>query len=473
MNDQLAGALFLGSLVVALAVAHRPLGDYLARTLSSPRHLRAERAVYRLGGVDAEADQTWPVYLRSVLAFGVVSVLFLYAFLRLQNHVGHPFAVPQMSADQSWNTAVSFVTNTNWQSYSGESALGYVVQMAGPGGAELRLRRRRDRRGGRAGARLHPKPHRPARQLLGRPRAHLRAGAAAAVGRCSRSCSSPPARSRTSHDYTTIHTIAGGTQTITGGPVASQEAIKELGTNGGGFYNANSAHPFENPTAWTNWLEIFLLLVIPFSLPRTFGTLVGDRRQGRAIVAVMGLIALTSCVLMLVAQGMHHGAVPTAVGAADGGDRGALRGPGLRRVRHRDDADLDRRGEQLPRLVHQPRRRHDAAQHDAGRDRAGRHGLRSLRHADPGRARGVRRRADGRAHTRVPGQEARRPRGEVRLPLPADDAGARAGRHGHRDGAARRAGRDAQRGPARVVGGAVRVHLGRRTTTAARSPASR
>jgi potassium-transporting ATPase potassium-binding subunit len=116
MTDQLAGGLFLGTLVVALVLVHRPLGDFIARTVSSTRHLRVERAVYRLGGVDPDADQTASVYLRSVLAFSFVSVLFLYGFLRLQHHFGRPFAVPQMPADQAWNTAASFVTNTNWQS---------------------------------------------------------------------------------------------------------------------------------------------------------------------------------------------------------------------------------------------------------------------------------------------------------------------------------------------------------------------
>jgi potassium-transporting ATPase potassium-binding subunit len=318
MNDELAGVLFLVLLIAALVAVHRPLGDYLARTLNSPRHLRAERGIYRVAGVDADADQTWSVYLRSVLAFGLVSVLFLYAFLRLQSHFGHPFAVPQMTTDQSWNTAISFVTNTNWQSYSGESALGYVVQMAGlavqnfvsaAAGIAVAValvrgftRSRTDRLGNfwvdlvRICVRV----------LL--PLSIL-AAIVLVVGGAIQNFS----------DYATVHTITGGTQTITGGPVASQEAIKELGTNGGGFYNANSAHPFENPTAWTNWLEIFLLLAIPFSLPRAFGTLVGDRRQGRAIAAVMALIAVGSCALMLVAQGAHHGAVPTAVGAATEG----------------------------------------------------------------------------------------------------------------------------------------------------------
>jgi K+-transporting ATPase ATPase A chain len=121
------------------------------------------------------------------------------------------------------------------------------------------------------------------------------------------------------HDYHTITTIAGGQQTLPGGPVASQEVIKELGTNGGGFFNTNSAHPFENPTTWTKWLEIFLLLCISFSLPRTFGVMVGDRRQGRAIVTVMAVLAITSVVLITVFQAAHHGTVPTAVGASTEG----------------------------------------------------------------------------------------------------------------------------------------------------------
>jgi K+-transporting ATPase ATPase A chain len=116
-----------------------------------------------------------------------------------------------------------------------------------------------------------------------------------------------------------VHTLAGATQHITGGPVASQEAIKELGTNGGGFYNANSAHPFENPTSWTNWLEIFLLLVIPFSLPRTFGRMVGHRRQGYAILAVMATLALLSVIAVNALQLAHQGTVPEAVGAATEG----------------------------------------------------------------------------------------------------------------------------------------------------------
>ena len=117
------------------------------------------------------------------------------------------------------------------------------------------------------------------------------------------------------HDQV-VNTLAGGQQTITGGPVASQEVIKELGTNGGGFYNANSAHPFENPNSWTNWLEIFLLLVISFSLPRTFGRMVGSKKQGYAIASVMASLALISVTFMMWFQLQHHGTVPTSVNAA-------------------------------------------------------------------------------------------------------------------------------------------------------------
>ncbi|HET6209521.1 MAG TPA: potassium-transporting ATPase subunit KdpA, partial [Jatrophihabitans sp.] len=113
MSTTWAGLLFAGSLILALALVHQPLGDYMARVLTSKRHLAAERVVYRMGGIDGEADQTWSRYLRSVLAFSMVSVLFLYLFLRVQQHFWPPYPVPQMSAGQAFNTAASFVTNTN------------------------------------------------------------------------------------------------------------------------------------------------------------------------------------------------------------------------------------------------------------------------------------------------------------------------------------------------------------------------
>ncbi|HEY5832837.1 potassium-transporting ATPase subunit KdpA, partial [Streptomyces sp.] len=131
MNETLAGWLQILALVGALALSYRPLGDYMAHLLTSPRHWRVEKAAYRLGGVNGDADQKWTAYLRSVLAFSAVGVLFLYAFLRLQNHLLLSLGMKPVKADQAFNTAASFITNTNWQSYSGESAMGHLVQMAG------------------------------------------------------------------------------------------------------------------------------------------------------------------------------------------------------------------------------------------------------------------------------------------------------------------------------------------------------
>jgi K+-transporting ATPase ATPase A chain len=315
MGDLWAGIIFLVSLIAALALVHKPLGDYMARMLESKKHLRVERVVYKVGGIDAEADQSWSRYLRAVLAFSLVSSLFLYAFLRLQSHIGHPYAVPQMGGAQSFNTAVSFVTNTNWQSYSGENALGYVVQMTG-----LAVQNFTSAAVGIAVAvALVRGFSRNRTERLGNfwvdlTRICIRillpisiVFAIVFVG---------GGMIQNFHDYHTITTIAGAHQTLPGGPYASQEVIKELGTNGGGTFNANSSHPFENPTAWTNWVEIFLLLCISFSLPRTFGRMVGDKRQGYAIVAVMALLAVLSAGLMMGFQSAHHGTVPTAVGSA-------------------------------------------------------------------------------------------------------------------------------------------------------------
>ena len=183
------------------------------------------------------------------------------------------------------------------------------------------------------------------------------------------------------HDQV-VNTLAGGQQTITGGPVASQEAIKELGTNGGGFYNANSAHPFENPTTWTNWVEIFLLLVISFSLPRTFGRMVGSKKQGYAIAAVMATLAIDqrgALMMLFQLQAPRHRADRGRRG--HGRRRAAVRRGRLGGVRRRDDADVDRCGRLVPRLLHQPRRHGDDVQHAARRGRARRHRLRPVRHA--------------------------------------------------------------------------------------------
>ena len=450
--------IFVGTLILALALVHKPLGDYMARVLTGKRHLAVERAVYRLGGIDADADQTWGRYLRAVLAFSAVAVVFLYGFLRLQHNFGHPYAVPQMSSDQSFNTAASFVTNTNWQSYSGENALGYIVQMAGLAvqnfvsaavGIAVAIalvrgfaRNRTDRLGN-----FWVDLTRICLRIL-LPICVVFAIVFVGAGMV-----------ENFHHYHTLSTISGGSQTLTGGPVASQEAIKDLGTNGGGFANANSSHPFENPTTWTNWLEIFLLLCISFSLPRTFGKIVGDKRQGYAIVAVMALLAILSVGLNIGFQSAHHGTVPTAVGAATEGHGDPVRGSGLGYVRDWHDVDVDRVGGQLPRFVHQPGWGDAAAEHDARRGGAGRDRIGPVRDLGAGGDHGVRGRVDGRANTRVLGQETRRPGGEVRLAVPTDHADDRSGRHGGRDGVTRPARGNAQFRRARVLRGAVRVHL--------------
>ncbi len=315
MSMTTAGVLFVLSLVVALVAVHRPFGDHMYRVVAGTRSSRVERGIYRLVGVDPAAEQTWGVYARSVLAFSAVSLLFLYAFQRLQNHLWLSLGFDPVVPHGAWNTAVSFVTNTNWQWYSGESTMGHLVQMAGLAVqnfvsaavgiavAVALVRGFARSRTGELGNFWVDLTRVTLRILL--PIAVLGA-LALMLGGVVQNLSGG----------TDVTTLTGGTQTVTGGPVASQEVIKELGTNGGGFYNANSAHPFENPTAWTNWLEIFLILVIPFSLPRVFGRMVGQKRQGYAIVAVMAILALASITLTNVFELTGDGTVPQAVGAA-------------------------------------------------------------------------------------------------------------------------------------------------------------
>jgi potassium-transporting ATPase potassium-binding subunit len=312
------GIIFLALLVLALAVVHVPLGDYMYRVYSSDKHSRAERLLYRTIGADPKAEQTWSAYARSVLAFSAISILFLFVLQLVQGklplHLHDP--ATQMTPGLAWNTAVSFVTNTNWQAYSGESTQGHLVQMAGlavqnfvsaavgMAVAITLVRGFARRHTGELGNFWVDLVRGTLRILL--PISIIGAIVLVAGGAI---------QNFHLHDQV-VSTLAGSQQTITGGPVASQEVIKELGTNGGGFYNANSSHPFENPNSWTNWVEIFLLLVISFSLPRTFGRMVESKKQGYAIAAVMASLAIISVSFMLWFQLQHHGTVPTAVGAA-------------------------------------------------------------------------------------------------------------------------------------------------------------
>ena len=318
MSATAAGVLFALSLAIALAAVHVPLGDYMYRVYATTKDSRAERMIYRIIGADPKAEQTWGAYARSVLAFAAVSIVFLFTFQlvqgRLPLHLSEP--ATEITPALAWNTAVSFVTNTNWQAYSGESTQGHLVQMAGltvqnfvsaavgMAVAVAFVRGLARRSTGELGNFWVDLVRGVLRILL--PLSLI--GAVILI-------SGGVIQNFGLHDQV-VNTIAGARQTIPGGPVASQEAIKELGTNGGGFFNVNSAHPFENPTTWTNWVEIFLLTVIAFSLPRTFGRMVESRRQGYAIVAVMAVIATVSVSLTMLFQMQHHGTVPTAVGAS-------------------------------------------------------------------------------------------------------------------------------------------------------------
>jgi K+-transporting ATPase ATPase A chain len=289
MNSTAAGWLQWALLVAALAACYVPLGNYMARIFTAKEHWRVERGIYKLCGIDPEADMRWSVYVRSVLAFSFVSVLFLYLIQRTQHWLFLAVGMSNVTPDTAWNTAVSFTTNTNWQNYSGESTMSYLTQMSGLAvqnfmSAAVGLvvaiamirgftRSRTDRLGNfwvdvtRAVIRL----------LL--PLAIV-GGLILVAGGAIENLA----------NYHTITTLSGAHQTIPGGAVASQEVIKDMGNNGGGFFNANSAHPFENPNPFTNIFEIFLLLLIPFATPRAFGKMVGDNKQGYALVAVMVII---------------------------------------------------------------------------------------------------------------------------------------------------------------------------------------
>ncbi|ORA36926.1 potassium-transporting ATPase subunit KdpA [Mycobacterium aquaticum] len=318
MTATTAGILFLALLVAVIVLVHVPLGDYMFRVYTGDKDSRAERLIYRVIGADPRSEQTWGSYARSVLAFSAVSILFLFIFQLVQGKLPlhlHDPATP-MTPALAWNTAVSFVTNTNWQAYSGETTQGHLVQMAGlavqnfvsaavgMAVAVALVRGFARRHTGDLGNFWADLVRGSIRILL--PISIIGAIVLIAGGAI---------QNFALHDQL-VTTLSGAQQTIPGGPVASQEAIKELGTNGGGFYNANSAHPFENPTTWTNWFEIFLILLIPFSLPRTFGQMVDSRKQGYAIAAVMGVIALLSTSFMMWFQLQHHGTVPSAVGSA-------------------------------------------------------------------------------------------------------------------------------------------------------------
>jgi K+-transporting ATPase ATPase A chain len=305
----------LATLILVLGLIYRPLGDYMALVYTSKKDIRVERGFYRLIGVNSGSEQTWPVYLRSVLAFSAIGVGLVYLVQRIQEILPYSLGLPPVEQGLAWNTAISFVTNTNWQSYSPELTMGYTVQLVGLAvqnfvsaavGIAIAIALIR----GLAARKSTTIGNFWVDLTRGIVRILLPLSVVAAIiliiGGVIQNFSG----------FQHITTITGAAQTIPGGPVASQEAIKMLGTNGGGFFNANSAHPFENPSGWTNLFEIVLMLAIPFSLARTFGRMVKDHRQGYALVSVMGIIWIVSAALLTFLEASGSGTASQLVGGA-------------------------------------------------------------------------------------------------------------------------------------------------------------
>lgn len=289
MSSTTAGLLQVGALLVLLAVVYVPFGDHMARVYDSDGHWRVERALYRLVRVDPDAEQRWTVYASALLAFSFVSVLFLYLLQRLQGLLPLDLGRGAVEPGVAFNTAVSFVTNTNWQSYVPETTMGHLVQMAG-----LTVQNFVSAAVGMAVAVALVRGFaRSGRDRIGNLWVDLTRGVTrillpiSVVGALVLVALGVTMSLRAGVDVTNVD---GSPSTIALAPAASQEVVKELGTNGGGVFNANSAHPFENPTALSNLLENFLLLVIPVCLTRTFGRMVGDVRQGHVLVAVTGVL---------------------------------------------------------------------------------------------------------------------------------------------------------------------------------------
>ena len=318
MHWGMAAWLQLLAVVAILGVLHVPLGDYMARVYSSEKHWRIERFIYRAAGVNPDREQRWSWYLVSVLAFSAVSVLVLLALLIIQTHLPQPLGHKGMTPLLALNTAVSFATNTSWQNYAGESTLGHVGLAAGLGVQAFASAAV----GMAVAIALIRGVARRETDLLGNfwvdlvrgiirillPIAIVVAIVLSVLGVVE---SFGAARA--------ITTLAGGSQTLPVGPVASWESIKLMSGDGGGAFNANSAHPFENPTALSNVIEIVVMLLIPMSLVRSYGVMVGDRRQGWALLAVVVVLFGLGTAAVGMSEAIPHSTVAVAVGASTEG----------------------------------------------------------------------------------------------------------------------------------------------------------
>jgi K+-transporting ATPase ATPase A chain len=296
------------TIVVVLAVLVPVTGRYLAAVYGGDTapgdrvFAPVERLVYRLCGIDASSEQRWTGYLRSLLAFSVVGFVVLYLILRLQGTLpGNPVELGAVPAALAFNTAVSFVTNTNWQAYGGEVTISHATQMAGltvqnfvsaAAGMAVAMAIIRGvvrTRSATIGNFWVDLTRTITRVLL--PMAAVGAVLLVSTGVV-----------QNLSGHTVVTTLEGATQEIPGGPAASQVSIKQLGTNGGGFFNVNSAHPFENPSPWSNLIEMVMILLIPLAFPIAYGRLVADRRQGRVLLGVMVGVLLAATTVAALAE---------------------------------------------------------------------------------------------------------------------------------------------------------------------------
>ncbi|HWC72324.1 MAG TPA: potassium-transporting ATPase subunit KdpA, partial [Gemmatimonadales bacterium] len=326
------GWLQIAVYMVALLAVAIPLGAYMARVYDGESIWLArifgplEGALYRLAGVRADQEMSWRAYAGALLVFSAASFIVVYVLQRLQGLLPlNPMALGAVPGHLAFNTAVSFATNTNWQSYGGETTLSYLTQMAGltvqnfvsaaVGMAVLvALARGFMRREAKTVGNFWVDLTRSTLYIL-LPLSFILAlvlvsqGVVQTFGGPARATLIDPSDSVT-------------TQTIAVGPAASQIAIKQLGTNGGGFFNVNSAHPFENPTPLSNFLELFAILIIPAALCHTFGRMVRDKRQGRALLAAMTVVFVPLVILSAAAEQrgnpLWHG-VDQAAGALQSG----------------------------------------------------------------------------------------------------------------------------------------------------------
>ncbi|MEU6324754.1 potassium-transporting ATPase subunit KdpA [Streptomyces sp. NPDC047009] len=302
------------TLILAVVGAlHVPLGDYMAKALDGGPHKRVERALYKVSGIDPDREQDWRHYLFALLAFSLMSIAALFALFTLQGKLPWSTGHEGMPWRLALHTAVSFTTNTSWQNYAGESTTGHLAVMAGLGVqafasaavgicAALALIRGLVRRDTHQLGNFWVDLIRTIFRII-LPLSIVFGIILIALG--------VPQNLGSAH---TVTTVAGGRQTLLGGPVGSWEPIKLMSGDGGGFFNASSAHPFENPSAYTNAIEIVLMLLIPTAFIRTYGRMIGSLRQGWTLLAVVGILFGLLLAAGSLAQSAHTGTVTAAVG---------------------------------------------------------------------------------------------------------------------------------------------------------------